>query len=61
VLASEITDGYLKVGDQLLTEDSLTSASCFRVVAHGAVVRVYCLGEQPMTRRKALPKALSDS
>jgi hypothetical protein len=23
--------------------------------------RMYCLGEQPMTRRKALPKALSDS
>jgi hypothetical protein len=23
--------------------------------------RVYCLGEQPITRRKALPKALSES
>ncbi len=23
--------------------------------------RVYCLGEQPITRRKAFPKALSDS
>lgn len=30
-------------------------------IAHGVVDRVYCLGEQPITRRKALPKALSDS
>jgi hypothetical protein len=27
----------------------------------GAPLRAYCRGEQPMTRRKDLPKALSDS
>ncbi|HTZ90681.1 MAG TPA: hypothetical protein VMA71_10075 [Alloacidobacterium sp.] len=30
-------------------------------MANGVVDRAYCLGEQPITRRKALPKARSDS
>jgi hypothetical protein len=38
-----------------------SSAPCFTGIVRGAVDRVYCLGEQPITRRKALPNALSDS
>ncbi len=40
---------------------SRSSVACTTGMAHGAPARVYCLGEQPITRRKALPKALSDS
>jgi hypothetical protein len=39
----------------------VTFSAVLQGMTHGAVDRVYCLGEQPITRRKAFPKALSDS
>jgi hypothetical protein len=42
-------------------ETHWVSASCYDGAMGAAPLRVYWRGEQPMTRRKALPNALSDS